>query len=113
MTPLTHMTDHELTLAADSGARAKAIQGNRELWDYLEHHPEVPLPNVLAGTHEHLILLGSDAAMIAEVDRIAGELRAAPQWRDGRYTATRAFGGAAVYSAVAFPHTVPAQEVAV
>ena len=103
-------TSHELALSADGGQRAKVIEGHRELWDYLGHHPEIPLPNVLAGAHEYLVMLGTDAAMTAEVDRIAAELRVTPDWRDGRYVASRTFGddASAVYEAAALPRTVPA-----
>lgn len=105
-------TPHELALAIDGGHRARVIQGNRELWDYLEHHPAIPLPNVLSGTNEYLIIRREDTDMIAEVDRVAAGLGVTPQWRDGRYVATRVFGGGAVYEAAAFLHTVPAQAAA-
>ena len=105
-------TPHGLALAIDGGHRARVIQGHRELWDYLERHPNVPTPNVLSGAHEHLVLRNGDTAMIAAVDCIAGELGVTSQWRDGRYTATRVFGGTAIYSAVAFLHAAPAQVAA-
>ena len=101
------MTDRERALAAaDGGKHAGFIQGLRGEQVYLAVHMDVPLPNI--AKHEHLILLGSDEAMIAEVDRIAKALGVAPKWEDGRYLARHAFSETVIYEAVAIPHVIPA-----
>ena len=102
------LTDHELALAADCGKRAGYIQGLRGEEVFFATHLNVPVPNVRK--QEYMILLGDDAGMIAEVDRIAAELGEPAGWTsDGRYETRRDFGNGVIYEAVAFPHAMPAQ----
>ena len=111
MMPLTHMTDHELALAADGGARAGYIQSHRAEGAFFAAHTTVPLPNIRK--QEYLILGGGDTDMITEVDRIAGELGETAAWTgDGRYVTSHDFGNGVIYEAVAFPSTTPAPGVA-
>ena len=37
-------TDHEKTIAADGGMNARLVQGLREAADYIEAHPDLPVP---------------------------------------------------------------------
>lgn len=100
------MTAHEAALAAaDGGRRAREIQAHRNFADFLTQHTTVPIPNI-AG-HEYLVLRGSDTELMAEVDRIAGELGVTAHWHRGRYEARRSWGNV-TYDVVCMPRVVPA-----
>ena len=74
-----------------SDDRAAYVAGLRELADFIEANPELPLPGITtASVHPD----GDDAQARAEVDRIAEILSAAPEFRTGgeHYVASRRFG---------------------
>jgi hypothetical protein len=85
----------------EPASRARLITGLRDLAEYLEANPDVPAPfniDVMVFPHrEH------DAAMCAEIDRVAKILGAHPadeRAESGHYTVTRSFGPV-TYSAIA------------
>jgi hypothetical protein len=85
--------------------RVRMIAGLRDLANYLDQNPEVPVPwraDVLVFPTE-----GSDAEMFAEIDAIAELIGAAASDVDsphGHYSAVRDFGPVH-YRAVAIPHS--------
>ena len=94
-----------MTALTDAAQRARDIQAHRDLADFMDAHPTVPLPNI--GGHEYLILGRTDDQAMAEVDRIAAELGVTPHWDKGRYEARRFFGDHLAYEAVCIPFSVP------
>jgi hypothetical protein len=84
--------------------RTRLIAGLRDLADFLDRNPEVPVP---WGTD--LLVFppqGSDAAMFAEIDAIAEQIGVTASDADspaGHYSAVRSFG-AVQYRAVAIPY---------
>jgi len=99
------LTGHEQALATDGGLRAREILAHRAFADFLDRHLTVPIPNI--GGHEYLVLRGTDAELMAEVDRIAGELGVTARWHMGRYEARRAFGDSVAYEVVCMPLVIP------
>src|ERR1700722_15129370 len=85
--------------------RARLVAGLRDLADFLDRNPEVPVPR---GTD--LLVFpppGSDAEVFAEIDAIAEQIGVTASDADspaGHYSAVRAFGPVQ-YRAVAIPHT--------
>jgi hypothetical protein len=87
----------------DLFVRAQIIVGLRTLADYLEGHPELPVPEY--GADVIVYTDGTDAQQRAEVDRIADILGVKPvdnTGRDGHYTASKSFGRM-TYKAVSIP----------
>jgi hypothetical protein len=90
---------------ANEEQRTRLIAGLRELADFLDQNPEVPMPwraDVLVFPPE-----GSDAEMFAEIDLIAGQIGVAASDAGspaGHYSASRDFGQVQ-YRAVAIPHS--------
>ena len=81
--------------------REAAARGLRALADFLESHPDLPVP---WQTDAPASVSGADdAAERAEVDRIAGILGvpAAANERGTHYDAERDFGGGVIYRATA------------
>jgi hypothetical protein len=69
--------------------RAEYVAGLRALADYLEAHPDLPVPYRVDAWDS---VTGGDAER-AEVDRVAAILGEAPRWSDGtHYEVGRAFG---------------------
>lgn len=80
--------------SADGPKRAATLKGLRELVDFLDAHPDVPVP-----TRMELQLSTYGPTMderAASVDQFAQGVGTRPEWSDGNgnayYTATRAFG---------------------
>jgi hypothetical protein len=88
----------------DDKERLRLIAGLRDLADFLDRNPEVPVPwrtDLVAFPPE-----GSDAEMFAEIDAIAERIGVAASDADspaGHYSAVRGFGSVQ-YRAVAIPH---------
>ena len=91
----------------DPGAKGRFVRSLRELADYLDRHPAIPVPK-----HGATIALHAAAAEDggrAQVDRIAGLLDAAvtdETARGGHYWATRQFGPIG-YEVAAVSETLP------
>lgn len=84
--------------------RAAFVAGLRELADFIESHPELPVPPRYTKTPVSPHLNGTDDEDRAEVDRIAAILGAVPvTTRGGHYEVARKFGGGVTYQAVAIP----------
>jgi hypothetical protein len=83
--------------------RAQFTAALRELADFIDANPDLPLPPTYsrsARVSPHLD--GTDEEERAEVDRIAGILGVSPQESgSGHYEAEREFGGRVWYRAVA------------
>lgn len=79
-----------MTSIAGPEQRAAIIQGYRDLLDFLEAHPELPI-NELCNEVSVSIRGGDDAAERAEVDRIAAVLDVTASG-DSHYQARRSFG---------------------
>jgi hypothetical protein len=90
---------------ANDAARVRLIAGLRDLADFLDQNPEVPVPwgtDVLVFPAE-----ASDAEMFAEIDTIAKLIGSTASDADsprGHYSAVRSFGPVQ-YRAVAIPHS--------
>jgi hypothetical protein len=87
----------------DLFARAQIIAGLRTLADYIEGHPELPVPEY--GWEVSVYPSGDDEQQRAEIDRIADILGVKPAddtWRDGHYRAIKSFGRM-TYRAVHIP----------
>jgi hypothetical protein len=88
----------------NDGERLRLIAGLRDLADFLDRNPEVPVPwraDLLVFPSE-----GSDAEMFAEIDAIAELIGVTASDADspaGHYSAVRDFGPVQ-YRAVAIPH---------
>lgn len=81
--------------------RAEFTAALRELADFIDAHPDLPLPR---GVEVSPYLNGTDEEDRAEVDRIGGILSTQPrQSSTGQYRVRRTFGGRATYEAVAIP----------
>lgn len=75
----------------DAQQRAAFTQGLRDLAEFLDTHPEIPVPATTARLS--YFPEGTDAEERAEVDRIAGILGVEPTGADStHYTASRHFG---------------------
>lgn len=77
--------------------------GLRALTDYLEAHPDLPVPTRVAATP---YLCGTDEEDRAEVDRVAGILGVVPgppYEGSSHYEVSRHFGGRVCYQATAIP----------
>jgi hypothetical protein len=77
----------------------------RELADYLDAHPDLPVPDYESGAEVHISVLdGGDDERRAEVDRIAAVLGVpAHTTPAGAYLVRRTFGGRVRYSAAMVP----------
>jgi hypothetical protein len=90
---------------ANSEERGRLTAGLRELADFLDQNPEVPVPwqaDVIVVPAE-----GTDAEMFAEIDAIAAQIGTTASDADsprGHYSAVRDFGPVQ-YRAVAIPHS--------
>ena len=89
---------------ANSEERDLLIAGLRELAEFLDQNPQVPVPR----SADLLVFPpnGSDAEMFAEIDAIAGHIGAVASDAGsprGHYSAVRDFG-AVQYRAVAIPN---------
>jgi hypothetical protein len=96
----------KLPIPDDLFARAQLIAGLRALADYLENHPDLPVPEY--GSEVTVYPDGSEAEQRAEIDRIACLLGVIPTdntSRDGHYTAQKTFGRI-TYRAVYIPSRV-------
>ena len=95
---------------ADDKQRIRLIVGLRDLANYLEQDPRVPVPpraDVLVFPAE-----ASDAEMFAEIDAIAEMIGSTASDVDsphGHYSAVRNFGSVQ-YRAVAIPHSARKRE---
>jgi hypothetical protein len=90
-------------IPGDLFARAQMIVGLRTLADYLEDHPDLPVPDY--GGDVSVYPDGSEAEQRAEIDRIAAILGVNPTdntGRDGHYTAEKTLGRI-TYRAVHIP----------
>jgi hypothetical protein len=90
---------------ANSEERADLITGLRDLANFLDRNPAVPVPR----RTDVLVFppLGGDAEMFAEIDKIAGQIGATASGADSpadHYVAVRDFGPVQ-YRAVAIPHS--------
>jgi hypothetical protein len=95
-----------LCIPDDLFARARMIVGLRTLADFLEDHPELPVPEY--GSEVTVYPDGTEAEQRAEIDRIAAILGVNPTdntGRDGHYTAETTFGRI-TYRAVYIPSRV-------
>lgn len=95
-----------MTPRRTAGQGAEFAAGLRELADFIEAHPGLPVParwqQAAVGPH----LNGTDEEDRAEVDRIAGILDAAPITTvNGHYKVRREFSGGVTYEAIAIPDT--------
>jgi len=92
-------------IPGDLIARTQVIGGLRQLADWLDAHPDVPVSPFGWDVHVYPSYSASEAERRAEVDRIAAIL-GVPVRDDtadaGHYTATRVFGRVA-YEAVCVP----------
>ncbi|MFB4306911.1 hypothetical protein [Actinomadura sp. GTD37] len=79
-----------MTSIAGPEKRTAIIQGYRDLLDYLENHPEIPI-NEYYNEVSVSINDGTDQEERAEVDRIAAALGVTATG-DSHYRARRAFG---------------------
>jgi hypothetical protein len=90
---------------ANSEERGRLAAGLRELADFIDQNPEVPMPwraDVIVAPAE-----GTDAEMFAEIDAIAAQIGTTASDADsprGHYSAVRDFGPVQ-YRAVAIPHS--------
>jgi hypothetical protein len=91
----------------DAAVRAVFITGFRALADFLEAHPDLPVPRF--SVHDGLTVYpaGCDADKRAEVDRVAVVLDAIPDGH-GLYQACRRFGDCVAYRIVAVPASAEA-----
>jgi hypothetical protein len=83
--------------------RARIIAGLRDLAEFLDKHPSVPVPR----RTDMLVFppVGTDAQMFAEIDAIADQIGATASDADspaGHYSAYRDFGPVQ-YRAIAIP----------
>jgi len=75
---------------ADEAGRDAYLKGMRDLIEFLEAHPEIPVPQ-----HEERIQLstyGTDAEKCATVVDVATVLETEPVWEGRHFRATRTFG---------------------
>jgi hypothetical protein len=99
---MTETTTAERT--ATDQTRAEFTAALRELADFIDAHPDLPLP-YSAKLQVHLD--GTDEQDRADVDRIAGILDVQPQSSPrGHYRAERDFGCRVEYAAAAIPAQV-------
>jgi hypothetical protein len=90
---------------ANDEARVRLIAGLRDLAEFLDQNPEVPVPwgtDILVFPVE-----ASDAEMFAEIDTIAQLIGSTASDADsprGHYSAVRSFGPVQ-YRAIAIPHS--------
>ena len=91
---------------ANDDERVRLIAGLRDLAEFLDQNPEVPVP---LGTDVLVFPIeASDAEMFAEIDSIAELIGSTASDADsprGHYSAVRNFGPVQ-YRAVAIPHSV-------
>lgn len=96
--------------ASTDPKRAEFTAGLRALADFIDTHPEMPLPR---GADARVFLNGTDDEDRAEVDRVAGILGVQPERTlHGHYRAERDFGGRVTCAAIAVPAQRMAQHIA-
>ena len=79
--------------STDPANRQAFITGLRDLADYLDQHPAVPVPRY--GTEVYLSASSTDDGGCAQVDHFARQLGVTPQDEldcTGHYSAARSFG---------------------
>ena len=82
-----------MSFTTDSATRQAFITGLRDLADYLDQHPAVPVPKY--GTEVYLSASSTDDGGCAQVDQFARQLGITPPTRisySGHYEAARSFG---------------------
>ena len=82
-----------MSYTTDTATRQAFITGLRDLADYLDQHPAVPVPAY--GTEIHLCANSTDDGGCAQVNRFARQLNATVEnglAHSGHYEAVRAFG---------------------
>lgn len=82
-----------MSFTTDPAVRQAFITGLRDLADYLNQHPAVPVPKY--GTEVYLSASSTDNGGCAQVDRFARQLGLTPPGRigySGHYEAARHFG---------------------
>jgi hypothetical protein len=93
-----------------TGDRAAFTAALRELADFIDAHPDLPLPTPGLGAEMHPYLSGTDEEQHAEVDRIAAILDVSAILNGGtHYEAERLFGDWVSYRVVAIPSARMAQ----
>jgi hypothetical protein len=90
------------TSISDLEARAAVTAGLRALGEFLDAHPELPVPRYSISSGMTFYPAGSQEDKRAEVDRIADVLQVNAE-EFGVYQAERRFGGPVAYRAVAVP----------
>lgn len=78
---------------SDDEQRAQLVAGLRELADWYEQHPTMPVPSY--PDFAHCVLTGDDKAGSAEVRKMARLLGVKPYGNGHRVTADRRFGAVA------------------
>lgn len=94
------------TTTGTTNDRAEFTAALRELADFIDAHPDLPVPGMPLGANIRPYLNGTDQEDRDEVDRIAGILGVEPEARREHYRVERVFGGRVMYSAVAIPAVV-------
>jgi hypothetical protein len=82
-----------MSFTTDPATRQAFITGLRDLADYLDRHPAVPVPRY--GTEIHLCASSADDGGCAQVNQFARQLGVAAPQRissSGHYEAVRSFG---------------------
>jgi hypothetical protein len=82
-----------MSFTADPGTRQAFITGLRDLADYLDQHPAVPVPTY--GTEVYLSASSTDDGGCAQVSQFARQLGITPPKTisySGHYEAARSFG---------------------
>ena len=82
-----------MSLSTDTATRQAFITGLRDLADYLDRHPAVPVPAY--GTEIHLCASSADDGGCAQVNHFARHTGATVEnslARSGHYEAVRSFG---------------------
>ena len=89
-------------ITTDPAARQVFISGFRALAEFLEGHPDLPVPSFSVFDGLTLYPQGSDPDRQAEVDRVARVLQVAPG-SYAHYQACRRFGEGVSYRIIAVP----------
>jgi len=82
-----------MSVTTEPAIRQAFITGLRDLADYLDQHPAVPVPKY--GTEVYLSASSTDDGGCAQVDQFARQLGITPPTRisySGHYEAARSFG---------------------
>lgn len=89
----------------DTDDRAALTAALRELADFIDTHPDLPVPDLPSGATVQIFPCGSDDEARVEVDRIAailGRTAETTEWQR-HHRVERSFGGRVTYRAVAIP----------